>query len=249
MGRRSAAGVRAGAAILAALAMAGCATGPTSTPGPIDTRLATCGGGDVFPVAALAAPPGAEAGAGPQFDALRDGLARMAADEPGMLPSSGWRLVLREPTRYLFMADVSEGGAADWRHVEVALENGSWRWTGGGGCNLRVVLGKELGPAEWALDPAFAAPDAATTTLHVLVWERACASGQDATGRVAAPAIEYGADAVVVTFGVRPREGGQECPSNPPTPVVVELVEPLGSRALLDGVTIPPRKPEPPFGR
>ena len=48
---------------------------------------------------------------------------------------------------------------------------------------------------------------------------------------------------VLVTFGVRPLPGDQECPGNPPTPVLVVLPGPLGDRQLLDGATLPPRQP------
>lgn len=48
-------------------------------------------------------------------------------------------------------------------------------------------------------------------------------------------------DSVTVTFAVRPRLGAQECPSNPETPFVLELPEPLGDRSLRDGSSVPPR--------
>jgi len=47
-----------------------------------------------------------------------------------------------------------------------------------------------------------------------------------------------------VTFAVSEPEGNpQTSPSNPATRVTVTLPEPLGSRALLDGSTLPPREP------
>jgi hypothetical protein len=55
------------------------------------------------------------------------------------------------------------------------------------------------------------------------------------------PIVVYGEAAVLVAYAVAKRPGGQECPSNPPLEVVLELAEPLGERALLDGATFPPR--------
>jgi hypothetical protein len=59
--------------------------------------------------------------------------------------------------------------------------------------------------------------------IDVLVNERACASGQDAEGRIASPQVEYGDDVVVVTIRVIPKPGPQTCPSNPDTPFTLTL--------------------------
>lgn len=83
----------------------------------------------------------------------------------------------------------------------------------------------------------------ASTSIDVLVNERACASGATAEGRIATPRIEYRDDAVVVTLGVIPVPGMATCPGNPDTPFTVELTEPLGGRTLLDGSRTPPAEP------
>jgi hypothetical protein len=75
------------------------------------------------------------------------------------------------------------------------------------------------------------------------VTERACASGQASEGRVSDPIIEYRDSSVVVIFFVEPLGGVQECPGNPPTPVEVDLGEPLSDRSLLDGGVWPARQP------
>lgn len=59
--------------------------------------------------------------------------------------------------------------------------------------------------------------------------------GACATGRVLAPWVHYGEKRLTVTYFVRPREGAQTCPGNPPTPVTLRLDEPLGPRELVDG--------------
>lgn len=105
----------------------------------------------------------------------------------------------------------------------------------------------EFGPATWALDPAYPAPDAATTELHVLVWERACSSGKATTGRMSAPVIVSTADTMTISISVRPPPGdAQTCPLPPGTPAVIRLSEPLGSRTLLDGGRVPPGPPATP---
>lgn len=103
-----------------------------------------------------------------------------------------------------------------------------------------------FGPATWALDPAFPSPAANSTELHILVWERACASGSAATGRMSTPRIEYAAGTVTITVEVRGLLGIQECPGNQATPLAVQLTEAIGDRTLLDGGRDPIAAPSPP---
>ena len=116
------------------------------------------------------------------------------------------------------------------------------------GCAASPIASPSPGfePARWALDPAFPSPTAASTELHILVWERACASGSAATGRMSTPLIEYAAETVTITVGVRGLPGVQACPSNQATPLAVQLTEPLGDRTLLDGGRDPIGPPSPP---
>jgi hypothetical protein len=97
-------------------------------------------------------------------------------------------------------------------------------------------------PATWGIAPGQEiGPE--TTSFVALVTERECASGRSSEGRVVGPEIAATADAVVVSFAVRPLGGAQECPGNPATPVEVRLDEPLGERRLLDGHRDPPAEP------
>ena len=220
---------------------------PTGSAGGGGALLLSCDGGIAFAPAALDAPPGAEEGDGAEFDALRDALARFGSDMEGYLPASGWRLVARDASTILFLARAVDGGDPPWRQVTVDFRDGRWQAGGGGGCNLRAVVGPGVGVASWSLDPAFAVPGPADTQIHVQVWERACASGTPATGRVVGPVISYAADAVTITYGVLPLPEGGTCQSNPPTPVLLELAEPLGDRLLLDGGSFPAAPPSPAF--
>ena len=97
------------------------------------------------------------------------------------------------------------------------------------------------GAAVWwvATDAIPLAPE--TTVIKAVLMETACASGQSPDGRVNEPVIAYGTDAVTVVITVTPRPGAQDCPGNPEFPVEITLREPLGTRAILDGGSDPPR--------
>lgn len=119
------------------------------------------------------------------------------------------------------------------------------------GCTLRTVLSADLGPAMWALDPAFPRPPATTAELHILVWELACSGGSPATGRISAPVVEYAEASVTITLGVRLLDASSgvafTCPGPPGTPATTTLTEPLGNRSLLDGGLVPPMPSTPMF--
>lgn len=229
--------------------------GPTAIPGPevlpsattdAPGALLTCGGPRTFPASALEAPTGAEKQAGLEFDALRAALARFGPEFVGSSKLT-WQLAQRDETGAIFLARTGLlDGVPAWLSVEV--ENGptGWQPSGMGDCTPHVVLSDEFGPATWALDPAFPAPTAESTQLHVLVSERACASGSPTTGRMSPPVVVAAAESVTITIGVRPLGGVQTCPLPPGTPAIVTLPEPLGKRVLLDGGRVPPAPPSPP---
>jgi hypothetical protein len=95
--------------------------------------------------------------------------------------------------------------------------------------------------ATWWLDPASLPIDPQATVLRGFVVERACASGQSPEGRILAPDVDYGAEALTITFSIAPLPGGQDCPGNQPFGVVFELDEPVGERVIFDGSTTPAR--------
>lgn len=74
------------------------------------------------------------------------------------------------------------------------------------------------------------APTETDTTLRIRVREEACANGASAEGRIVVEKISYGSDRIAVTVGVEP--AGGDCPSNPWTPFVIELTEPVGVREV-----------------
>jgi hypothetical protein len=145
--------------------------------------------------------------------------------------------------------------------IQAANENGWWAtwWRGVVPAatfvatdSKDIVIGHAAKPPEavdtgvsvatWWIDPKQPAPTAKSTTIHALVMEQACASGQSAEGRVEEPIIELGDTSITVTYRVRGRQGtGQDCQGNPTTPIELTLPEPLGNRTLLDGGSDPPR--------
>jgi hypothetical protein len=74
----------------------------------------------------------------------------------------------------------------------------------------------------------------------VLVHELACTSGRDPSDFLQEPRIVQSDESVTVYWTSIPAEGDQNCIGNPSVERTIELDEPLGDRALLDGSTYPP---------
>lgn len=207
--------------------------------GPGDP-LATCGGTDVFHITALEGPDVANE-IGPEFDRLREVIERYDGQEPETPLTSNWRLLVRSENRALFLADSARGP----NYVRLERDLGGWNFRGSGDCQLHMVLGAGVGSAQWWVDPRRPAPTADSTSLEILLRERACASGSYATGRIVPPLVVYAADSITITMGVR--EIGGTCPGSPATPAVVMLEGQIGDRVLLDGYHIPPQPARPPL--
>ncbi|WP_432497829.1 hypothetical protein [Kineococcus auxinigenes] len=89
-------------------------------------------------------------------------------------------------------------------------------------------------------------PDPQDVSVSVLVSERACSSGRTAEGRIQEPEVEYRREEVVITVRVDALDGANSCPGAPETPFTVELSEPIGTRALVDGGQAPAATVSPP---
>jgi hypothetical protein len=74
-----------------------------------------------------------------------------------------------------------------------------------------------------------------SSSLHVLVVEAACASGQSPEGRILDPIVEYQATRIRITIWIRRLPGTQTCQGNFGYPTTVELSQPVGARTLVDG--------------
>jgi len=197
----------------------------------------TCGGTS-FTADVLEGPGGAESGADPASAALRHHLATSHI-EIDSLPDAGWIEVSRTGDDVVYLAPVP-GAEGSWHYASVGRDGDVWKVNGWGGCPLQPEVGPGLGIASFRVAPDVEL-DRTATEIPVLVTERACNSGEDARGRVVVEAIDEGEHHVIVTIAVRPRGGGQDCPSNPETPFLLELPSPLGDRDLLDGSSVPPR--------
>lgn len=194
-------------------------------------------GGPAFPLRLLDEPGRAETFADPAAQALRRHLAEPGADFE-WLPDAGWREVVRTETEVVYIGVAAPGTDPPYAEVSVSRDGDGWRVTGWGQCRLRADAGAGLGPASFRVAPGNdLTPE--MTEIPVLITELACNTGQDARGRIGEPRIMLSVDAITVVFSVRPRAGGQDCQSNPETPHLLVLPEPLGDRALLDGSEIP----------
>lgn len=95
------------------------------------------------------------------------------------------------------------------------------------GCNA-----EDRTPPDLALvtEPPFEA-----TSLQVLVRETACASGRDATGRVAIEQVQVTPTEIRLSLSVDPLESNeQDCPGNPWTPVTIPLDTEVAGRSIVD---------------
>jgi hypothetical protein len=224
--------------IVAPIVLSACNALPPRASDPATGGGLRCDVGPSFPSAALDGPPGAENGDDPAAEALRRHLATDDI-EIEWLPDAGWIEISRTDSTVHYLAPDPDAEGS-WLQVSVGRDGEGWNVDGWGGCSLQPDVGAGLGIASFRVAPNEGLEPTATE-IAVLVTERACNSGEDARGRIVVAAIEEDDQSVTVTLAVRPRGGGQDCPSNPETPFVVELPEPLGNRAMLDGSTIPPR--------
>ena len=118
------------------------------------------------------------------------------------------------------------------------VPDGTWVLDQAGTCTPRLDLG-QLAQADLALATR---PDAGATEIELEVYERACASGEAADGRVEVVEQELTEHELRLVVGVRPRGGDANCPGNPATPFTIELDEPFGDRTVVDVSTLPPQQ-------
>ena len=232
---------RVGTLVLLAGLGVGCGAAPTEPPSHTPATAAptlevTCGDGHVFAAALLEHAGRAQDEPDPAAAALR---AWLASPEGREAPRTGWVRVGATGDRVQFVARrPDEGGLAV---VGFSAHQGAWTLALSGECSPEVALPDGVSRADWRLDPGFPRPDASDRQIHVLLTERACASGEPPKGRVEPPIVVPTERAIVVSIRVRSRPGAQFCPGNPEFALAVDLPEPLGQRLLLDGGVYPPR--------
>lgn len=177
----------------------------------------------------------------PGLRAVVDGW--LADAEGQFWPQDGWMLLTQDTQpdgERATLVGIDEQGL--WS-IHAEMGRNGWIWAGadgGGQCDVRRVLPAGLGTVDWELDPAFPAPTADSTELHLLATEQACTGASEMGERMLGPQVVETADAVRVAFAAIPLTGDQTCPGNPSTAVPITLSAPLGDRSLLDGLEIGP---------
>ena len=212
-------------------------TGSGPTPGASQPLIGCWGASPGFSPNLLTGTGSAEAA-----DTAAAGVLRKLISSPDAsdAPANGWYLIEATPDEAQFMARVPNGGPSDYWQVVVKrgtagqFVTDGWSLGGYGGCQLETVPPAGYGPATWTLDPSVPFTSGANE-LHILVSEQGChGSNSTEVGRILA-SVAYTNRAVRVTVVARSPQGAQTCPMPPPTPYVVKLGQPVGSRDLQDG--------------
>lgn len=207
---------------------------PSQSPAAPVQLVACQATGPGWKVSALDGASDAEMGTSAAAKALNE---YVTGPDGADLPDTGWRELYRSQEMALYGQEDPSGEPGVLLVATIRATNGTWAGEDSGQCRPQTWLGSTLGiAADWKLS---AKTTKLSTTLKVLVTERACASGSSAKGRIARPRISYEADRVVITIGVKPLDGTQDCKANRPTPLTVTLSEALGDRQLYDGGPYP----------
>lgn len=211
-----------------------------------EVTRARCGGVSFDP-AVLTTAPGVESLPSDLADAVGPGGRGRAFDA-----ELDWRVVQRDDEQVGLLRSLDapfDNGPGDVREYQAiallrmvdnpTLPDGTWMRTSRSTCTPQVVPPDDVGDAILQLADT---PDSAATSLEVLVTEGACASGRSAEGRIELLQLIETDEQVRLHVGVRPLDGPQDCPSNPATPVTVELESPVGDRAIMNAGLVPPRE-------
>lgn len=199
-----------------------------------------CGSGTnpSFPAAALEEVPSVEEAG---IDGVAEGMAPFLANEEGQFwPQDGWRVLHATDgqVQLVHLGSPEAGGGLSFMTLEGGDGDGEWEWAGSSmpsDCELWTSMPDGLTEVDWELDPEAPAPTATSTTIDVLVSERACTGGQPVGDLLRGPQVVMTETEALVSFAADQRSGGFDCPGNPKTSVTADLGEALGDRALRDG--------------
>ena len=152
-----------------------------------------------------------------------------------------WDGSIRLPTvddRFAPMADAGANPLVECDDDERVPDS---KYTGdcGDAQEVRLVLPDFIGEVEMQFDRRNP-PDSDSTTLHLLVTQKACASGRSGVERMLKPEVIESATEIRVAMGVIAGCGGR-CPGNPFVPITIKLAAPIGQRKIVDGLFLPPR--------
>jgi hypothetical protein len=202
---------------------------------PAEPALVSDGSGLPFPPSAL----DGSAGDLDHEDPATAALVKMLARQKPPAGPTGWRVLARTDDEVLFGHGQPPG------LVTVTMRRGTRRE---GWISVSVVRDPPLRTTRegvrasgWRLDPTreLASQD---TIIRVLVTEQTRAGGARAARRLQTPDLHAREDELVLTMFVTPRGGIQQpSASNPETAARIQLPEPLGERALVDGALYDPR--------
>jgi hypothetical protein len=237
-------------ALLAAVLLAACGTGPEagSQPGELEVivppddngeyppeLIVSCPGGPSFPISALDDNPLLS-------EADPDGVAEAIAPflesgEGKFWPQEDWR-VLHQTDNEVLLVHYDDPTLS---FMNVEREGDEWVWSGsqsGGPCPLQFTTPEGLNTVEWRLDPSVPALGAEDDSVAVILNERECVSGQAIGDRLVGPQIVMTETQVFIAFATeRPPGEAFDCQGNPDTPFVVDLPESLGDRELVEGLS------------
>lgn len=215
--------------------------------GPVERAglRVTCGGEPGWPPSVMA---DGVAGLLSEEDARRTFAAILA--DPGVgeeasmslfpdgVDALAWRVLSGDEERLTLGLGhwTADGPARDAMVLSLEREEGRWVPGGWGSCRLSTVL--PAGRSEVEVLRVVASAD---RTLTVRVHERQCTSARDPRSHLHEPEVVETDESVTIVWTSEPMKGGADCPGNPSAERTVELAEPLGDRAVLDGGVYPPR--------
>ena len=203
-----------------------------------DTEIG-CVAGSSFPASALndipllseADLPGVEAAIRPFLE----------SEEGVYWPQDHWRVLYRSDDLVQLVHLDDSTPETSIAFMDTEFDEGEWRWAGssmGGGCPLEVKMPPGLNAVDWRLDPSSQPLTSESTVIHVLVTERACASGQELADRLLGPEVIVTDSDVLISFAAEAQGGVQNCQGNPETAVTIELSGPIGSRIVTNGLAL-----------
>jgi hypothetical protein len=199
--------------------------------------LISCGGIGPFAIERLRGPGGAEDFVGPEYDVLRDTIARYEDDpEFATFKDATFTVVLRDSTKVEFLGKIGQPESV-YASISASFDGVEWSWAGMDGACIPVgAPGPGWYDVIWTANPAFAKPTPRTRRLHLLVSEIECSADVPVAGRLSPAWVFLERARVRIHLLIRPVEPFGSCDGIEPTPVTLTLPEPLGARRLKDAV-------------
>lgn len=202
-------------------------------PGSIDQMA--CGSA-VAPYSQTA-PEGTDLGKDGQ-DAL-DALA-LNLEGRGFTETYDYKLWSQDGGRLVLLGtSTGSDGVLTYSYANFELGEGEWTPTSWGGCSWEPIV-EGYGIASWRLPNAEV--DVSASKFTVVATELACANGDVPEGREVVQSVLASDSEITITVLVEAVRGAATCPGNPEFVFEIELDEPVGTRALLDGSETPPAR-------